>query len=87
MRFVGCDSGPMHVAWASGMPVVLLAGPQDELRTGPWPPGRNGSPSHRVVRATPSPPCAPCLARVCHHPEGPVCMTRIDAADIVRASG
>ncbi len=87
MRFIGCDSGPMHLAWASGMRAVLLAGPQDEQRTGPWPVARNALGNHRVVRATPSPSCAPCLARTCHHPEGPVCMTRIEIAEVVRASG
>jgi len=87
MRFIGCDSGPMHVAWASGMPVVLLAGPQDQRRTGAWPPARSGAGHHKVVRASHSPPCAPCLARSCHHPEGPVCMTRINIVDVMRTSG
>jgi ADP-heptose:LPS heptosyltransferase len=87
--FVGCDSGPMHVAWASGMRITLLAGPQDERRTGPWPPpDRLAAPIHRVVRASPPPPCAPCLARRCTHPAGNVCMQRIEpaqVADVVRS--
>src|SRR5262249_23299840 len=36
-RIVACDSGPMHLAAALGLPVVCLSGPQDEARTGPWP--------------------------------------------------
>lgn len=32
------DSGPAHLAAAVGLRVVALAGPQDEHRTGPWPP-------------------------------------------------
>jgi ADP-heptose:LPS heptosyltransferase len=81
--FVGCDSGPMHVAWAAGLRVTLLAGPQDERRTGPWPPAnRSLEPVHQVVRASPPPHCAPCLARRCHHPGGNVCMQRITPAEI-----
>jgi ADP-heptose:LPS heptosyltransferase len=97
--FVGCDSGPMHLAWAAGMRVVLLAGPQDERRTGPWPVPRSGSPlassaerahEHAIVRAGMQPSCAPCLSRRCTHPEGNVCMTRIDPSRVgalVRAAG
>ena len=83
--FVGADSGPMHMAWAAGLPVVSLAGPQSHRRTGPWaPPERAGSP-HRVVRSARELACAPCLARRCSHAEGPVCMASIDAASVVRA--
>lgn len=35
---VAGDSGPSHVAASVGLPVVLLAGPEDPARTGPWPP-------------------------------------------------
>lgn len=90
--FVGCDSGPMHLAWACGLRVVLLAGPQDEQRTGPWPVPREGPDEvdvstldHRVLRARPSPYCAPCLERACSHPEGPVCMRRIAPRDVAAA--
>jgi heptosyltransferase I len=83
--FVGCDSGPMHLAWASGLRVIALAGPQDSRRTGPWPVfERDGGP-HRSVRATTTPECAPCFARKCSHAEGPVCMNRIDVRDVERA--
>ncbi len=78
--FVGCDSGPMHLAWSSGLPVLLLAGPQDERRTGPWPLTTQGP--HRTLRAADSPLCAPCLARTCAHPQGPVCMSRLDPARV-----
>lgn len=43
-RFVGCDSGPMHLAAALDVPVVALFGPADPRRTGPF--GAN----HVVVR-------------------------------------
>ena len=48
---VGGDSGPAHVAASVGLPVHLIAGPEDPSRTGPWPP-RGGS---NVVVRDPSP--------------------------------
>jgi ADP-heptose:LPS heptosyltransferase len=92
-RLVGCDSGPLHLAVACGLPVVALAGPQDERRTGPWPvparssggePPASGSP-HRVVRSPAPPHCAPCLARSCSHPQGPVCMRAIEPDAVLAA--
>lgn len=85
-RFVGCDSGPAHLAASVGLPVVLLAGPQDEGRTGPWPLESERGP-HRVVRARSSPTCAPCVQRRCTHPDGNVCMRAITALDVARALG
>ena len=41
---VACDTGPMHVAVASGLRVVALFGPADPVRTGPYGEG------HRIVR-------------------------------------
>ncbi len=79
--FVGCDSGPMHLAWSSNLRVILLAGPQDETRTGPWPLTHS---RHRIARAATSPTCAPCLARTCAHPQGPICMSRLDPTLVAR---
>lgn len=89
-RFVGTDSGPMHLAWSCGLGVVALAGPQSHLATGPWPvPSAPSAPSasgpHRIVRATPAPPCAPCLSRRCDHAEGPVCMRDLRPAAVLEA--
>jgi len=92
-RFVGCDSGPLHLAVACGLPVVALAGPQDPCRTGPWPvpaqvggpPARAGESPHRVVRSALPPSCAPCLARRCSHPQGAVCMSAIEPAAVLAA--
>lgn len=83
--FVGCDSGPMHLAWACGMRAVVLEGPQDARRTGPWPLAEPADARHRVVRSSESLACAPCLARTCSHAQGPVCMSRIVVADVLRA--
>ncbi len=51
--FVGCDTGPMHLAAARGLPVVALFGPADPRRTGPW--GSN----HRVARSPGFDPASP----------------------------
>ncbi|HVS19249.1 MAG TPA: glycosyltransferase family 9 protein [Planctomycetota bacterium] len=73
-RFVGCDSGPLHLAAASGLACVALHGPQDPRRTGPWPPPGARDSAHRCVGAAAPPACAPCLSRRCTHARGPVCM-------------
>ena len=49
-RMVTCDTGPMHIAAAVGLPVTALFGPADPRRTGPWGSDRNGAP-HRVLTA------------------------------------
>jgi ADP-heptose:LPS heptosyltransferase len=83
-RFVGCDSGPLHLAVAGGLSVVGLAGPQDEALTGPWkgasPPG-----SSTTVRATLELSCAPCLSRRCSHARGPVCMSGLEVEQVLAA--
>ena len=54
------DSGPAHIAAAVGLPVRLLAGPEDPERTGPWPPSGIERSPHRVVKAAaPEPPWTP----------------------------
>lgn len=82
-RFCAGDSGPLHLAVASGLPVVSLAGPQDPRRTGPWPPEGRGGP-HRVLRAMARPECMPCNARRCAHPEGAVCLSRLTPEVVVK---
>jgi len=82
-KMVTCDSGPMHLAWASGLHVVVLEGPQDGGRTGPWP--ARGAGPHRIVRSSEPPPCAPCHARSCTFRAGPVCMSAITAEDVLAA--
>ncbi len=42
--FVGCDTGPAHLAAARGLRVVALFGPADPRRTGPFGEG------HRILR-------------------------------------
>jgi len=85
MRLVCCDSGPMHLAVASGLPVLALGGPQDSRRTGPWNEASGGE--HVSLRASVEPPCAPCLARRCDHPEGAVCMREIRPEQVANLLG
>jgi len=58
--FVGCDTGPMHLAAAVRTPVIALFGPADPARTGPF------GPAHLVLRE--QPPCAPCGRKTCNQP-------------------
>ena len=75
--FVGCDTGPMHLAAACGTPVVALFGPADPRRTGPF-----GN-AHEVVRVPP--PCAPCNRRTCNQPRH-ACMEDITVELVVAAA-
>ena len=51
------DSGPVHMAAALNVPCVVIFGPTDPVRTGPW--GK----IHRVLQAKLD--CVPCFSRVC----------------------
>ena len=54
---VSNDSGPVHMAAAFGTPALVLFGPTDPARTGPY------GEKHRVLLA--EVPCRPCFQRVC----------------------
>ena len=54
------DTGPMHVAAALSVPVVVPFGSTSPILTGP---GVPGDPRHRLIRSTA--PCAPCFLRSC----------------------
>ncbi|TAJ11126.1 MAG: glycosyltransferase family 9 protein [Planctomycetota bacterium] len=73
--YVGCDTGPMHVAAAAGCRCVALFGPADPARTGPWP-----AAAHEVLRVPP--PCAPCGLKHCNQPRH-ACMDDL-AVELVR---
>ena len=70
---IGPDTGPMHIASATGTPVVALFGPTNPARSGPW--GWH----HLVVRG--DAPCAPCYLSRC--PIGRLCMERITPAQVM----
>ncbi len=49
--FIGCDSGPLHLASAVGTPSIALFGPKDPRTYAPW------NPHHRIVqKGTPDNP-------------------------------
>jgi heptosyltransferase-1 len=59
------DSGPVHVAAAAGTPTLVVFGPTDSNRTGPYGDG------HKVVTAGLD--CQPCFSRSCRN-EGIACL-------------
>lgn len=80
--FLGCDSGPMHLAAAVGTPVVAVFGPSDPARWGPL-----GGRAHAVRVDL---PCSPCN-RIRKPPERcrdvvPDCLASIRPEDVLRAS-
>jgi ADP-heptose:LPS heptosyltransferase len=60
--FIGCDSGPMHLATLAGTPVVAIFGPTDPIENAP-----SDTVAHRIVRVDVG--CNPCRegcpARAC----------------------
>ena len=75
--WIGCDTGPMHIAAACGIPVVALFGPSDPRRTGPF--GRNG----RIVQV--APPLSPHHLRRGRQPR-PSRMEDITVETVLRAA-
>jgi 3-deoxy-D-manno-octulosonic-acid transferase/heptosyltransferase-1 len=75
---VGCDTGPVHLAAALGVPVVSLYGPKDPAIYAPW--------SAREQRAADAiwkqVHCSPCTLRWCGNV---ICMEAIQAADVEAA--
>lgn len=70
--FVGCDTGPLHLCAALGIPTVSLFGPTDPARNGPF---GNG---HQVVYNTL--PCSFCYKRKC--PTHNECMEEIQVESV-----
>ena len=74
---VANDSGPVHMAAAVGTPTVVLFGPTNPSRTGPY--GDN----HRILIAPY--PCRPCYRRSCKK-GGKVCLESIAPEEVARAA-
>ncbi|KWT85565.1 lipopolysaccharide heptosyltransferase II [Candidatus Magnetominusculus xianensis] len=88
-RIAGCDmlitndSGPMHIAYATGTPVIAIFGSTSPELTGPPGVGLDSelefSAGHKVIRKQLA--CTPCFKRVCPH--GHLnCMNDISAAEV-----
>jgi predicted lipopolysaccharide heptosyltransferase III len=79
--FVGGDSGPLHIAATSDVPIVGLYGPTLAARSAPWRPQR--LPAEAVE---PEPlPCRPCEQRTCV-PGDFRCLTGIAAERVGEAA-
>jgi lipopolysaccharide heptosyltransferase II len=79
--YIGGDSGPLHLASASDVPIVALFGPTLPERSAPWRP--SALPVELVdVGAL---PCRPCDQRVCA-PGDFRCLTSLGAADVRAAA-
>jgi len=79
--YIGGDSGPLHIAATTGVPIVGLYGPTLPARSAPW---------RREVFVTESVdggplPCRPCDQRVCA-PGDFRCLTSILPAQVVDAA-
>jgi ADP-heptose:LPS heptosyltransferase len=59
--FVGGDSGPLHVAGTTGVPIVGIYGPTLAARSAPWRSGRHATESIEQGDL----PCRPCDQRRC----------------------
>jgi heptosyltransferase-2 len=79
--FVGNDSGVMHLAAASGIPLVALFGPQSPVKFGPW--------SSRAVVMYKKFPCSPCRQKFFTECEPsprmrPACVEAITVEEVFR---
>jgi ADP-heptose:LPS heptosyltransferase len=79
--YIGGDSGPLHVASATGTPIVALFGPTLPERSMPW---RHARWFAEAVDAGPL-PCRPCRQRVCVTADFR-CLTRITPDQVVDAA-
>jgi lipopolysaccharide heptosyltransferase II len=79
--FVGGDSGPLHVAATSDVPIVGLYGPTLPERSAPWRPRTLATASVDAGEL----PCRPCDQRVCA-PGDFRCLTRVSAASVSEAA-
>jgi ADP-heptose:LPS heptosyltransferase len=79
--YIGGDSGPLHIAATTGVPIVALFGPTPSERSAPW---RDPSLPAKLLEVDDL-PCRPCDQRVCV-PGDFRCLTRIDAARVIAAA-
>ena len=79
--YIGGDSGPLHVAATTGVPIVGLYGPTLPIRSAPW---RADTCITESVDAGEL-PCRPCDQRVCE-PGDFRCLTSIRPAQVCEAA-
>jgi len=71
--FVTGDTGPMHIAYTTGTPVVALYAVSDPARTGPF----YSQEKHRVIKKDRT--CEPCLSKKCDYQK---CMEAITVDEV-----
>jgi heptosyltransferase-2 len=71
------ESGLMHVGWAVGIPLVVVAGPSNPRLTSPF------GPQVHVLQ-TPEVPCVPCVRNECYRigDDHELCLKKITASDV-----
>jgi ADP-heptose:LPS heptosyltransferase len=79
--YIGGDSGPLHLAAATRIPIVAIFGPTPSERSSPWRDPAFESTSIEVDGL----PCRPCDQRVCE-PGDFRCLTRIEATQVIQAA-
>jgi ADP-heptose:LPS heptosyltransferase len=75
--FIGNDSGPAHIAAATGRPTVTLFGSSDSATWRPW------ETAHRIVQN--SFPCNPCKGDRCYAFSEPRCVLSITPSQVQEA--
>jgi lipopolysaccharide heptosyltransferase II len=75
--YIGGDSGPLHIAGTTGVPVLGLYGPTLPVRSQPF----RGAAFISAAAEVPDLPCRPCDQRRCE-PGDFRCLTGISAADV-----
>lgn len=75
--YIGGDTGPLHVAATTRVPIVTVYGPTLPFRSRPW---RDASLVSEAVEPGPL-PCRPCNQRRCE-PGDFRCLSRVTAADV-----
>jgi len=79
--YIGGDSGPLHIAGASAVPIVALFGPTLPERSAPW-----RDPAFPSISVDAGPlNCRPCDQRVCA-PGDFRCLTMISAERVIEAA-
>jgi len=79
--YIGGDSGPLHLAATTRVPIVAIFGPTPSERSAPW---RDPAWPSEVIEID-GLPCRPCDQRVCE-PGDFRCLTRIEASRVIAAA-
>ena len=79
--YIGGDSGPMHIASTTTVPIVGLYGPTLPVRSRPWRAAQWPSEAAEIDGL----PCRPCNQRVCE-PGDFRCLTRLTPEQVIQAA-